>query len=353
MIYIYINISHNYYDSIDGKYSLFYGNPQNYEYNGLIKFPIQITNNPYKYLEKDDENKFFYILYENYKNSNPNEFNLIKLNRTDIKLNELTLIEKSENENLKIYLPKTNKSVYAFIQYFNEKIYVYKNEERKDPLNLYDNYNFNYYAFDEGIELYADTNSTKAYKSFFYVSYLDVDYYVDIHEYYGYGCNLRIEEITNTKDNIIIRIFNYVSTKFRYFVFIVSNSTNDTNTSYYNEKTPMELYYEKDKNNLKYYEVKEKGEDDEHILEISDSFEKGAMNITIVGQDDEGFRSFVFGRKKYIYIDNPKSYLTYIIIGIVAGIIALIIIICVICYKVKKKKERKKNISKNKMKKYY
>ena len=93
------------------------------------------------------------------------------------------MIEKSENENLKIYLPKTNKSVYAFIQYFNEKIYVYKNEERKDPQNLNDNYNFNYYAFDEGIELYADANSTKAYKSFFYVSYLDVDYYEDIHEY--------------------------------------------------------------------------------------------------------------------------------------------------------------------------
>ena len=60
-----------------------------------------------------------------------------------------------------------------------------------------------------------------------------------------------------------------------------------TNTSYYNEKTPMELYYEKYKNSLKYYEVKEKGEDDEHILEISDTFEKGAMNITIVGQDYE------------------------------------------------------------------
>ena len=103
----------------------------------------------------------------------------------------------------------------------------------------------------------------------------------------------------------------------------------------------MELYHEKHKNSLKYYEVKEKGEDDEHILEISDTFEKGAMNITIVGQDYEGYRSFVFSRKEYIYIDNPKSYLTYIIIGIAGGVIALIIIICVICYKVKKIKKGK------------
>ena len=103
----------------------------------------------------------------------------------------------------------------------------------------------------------------------------------------------------------------------------------------------MELYYEKDKNSLKYYEVNEKEEDDDYILEISDTFVKGPMNITIVGQDSKGFRAFVYAREEYIYIGNPKSYLTYIIIGSIAGAIVLIIIICVIYSKVKKNKKRK------------
>ena len=336
---IYLNITLNYMSPTYGKYSLFYGNPQNYEYNELIRFPIQITNNPYKYLEKEEENKFFYVLYHNDEKINPDELHFIKLSRTDIKLNTLTLIEKGENENLKIYLPKINKNLYAFIQFFDEHLYVYENGKRRSPKNYYDEYNFYYYTFYDGEELYADNNSTKAYKSLFYVSYLDEGYYDDIKEIYNYGCVLKIHNIADTKDNIVINMYNYVSHNFHYYIFIVSNST--ANASYYNQKTPMELYYEKDKNSLKYYEVNEKEEDDEYILEISDTFVKGPMNITIVGQDSKGFRAFVYAREEYIYIGNPKSYLTYIIIGSIAGAIVLIIIICVIYSKVKKNKKRK------------
>ena len=62
------------------------------------------------------------------------------------------------------------------------------------------------------------------------------------------------------------------------------------------------------------------------------------MNITIVGQQTEGFRRFVFARKEYDYIGKKKSYLVFIILGCVGGaIIILIIIICVVKH-IKKRK---------------
>ena len=43
-----------------GEYSIFYGNPNNYEFNQLINYELEIPINPYKYLKEDDKNKYFF-----------------------------------------------------------------------------------------------------------------------------------------------------------------------------------------------------------------------------------------------------------------------------------------------------
>ena len=60
-----INISSDvsYISYLKGRYGLFYGDPNNFDYNELFYDRIEFNNNPYQYLEKDDENKYFFILF--------------------------------------------------------------------------------------------------------------------------------------------------------------------------------------------------------------------------------------------------------------------------------------------------
>ena len=330
-----INISNNnYYYSKLVKYSLFYGDPKNYEYNQLISYPIEISINPYQYLENNDENKYFFILYQNYSDFNRDEFRLLKLSRKYIQLNELTLIDKIENEYVILYLPKVKETTHAFIQYFYEEMDVYKDGEK-----LWPKYNYYYtneennvkeYSFYEDREYYAgNDNISAAYKSFFLVSYVDKDYYSDDSNY-RYACNFKIKNINDVLNDIKIEIYNYCSTTFHYYIFIFYNTSND-----YNNMSPLELFNAKKNNNsIKCYEFTTK----KKKIEILDTFEKGLMNITVVGQNTEGFRRFVFDKQEYNYIGKKKSNLTYIILGCVGGAIIILIIIFLVVRYIKKRK---------------
>ena len=331
-----INISFSYkYYSSHGKYSLFYGDPKNYEYNQLISNRIEISNNPYKYLEKNDKNKYFFILYNNY--SNEDEFRISKLSKKNIEINEineLTLIEKPENEVLKLYFPKVNETTHGFIQYFYEEMDVYKDDGiklKKKNTHYSTDRSVKEYIFYANNELYASNENIKPYKTFFLVSYVNITHY---HGKYGYTdpCEFKITNTNDTFNDIIIEIHNECKSKFHYYIFILYN-----NSDYYNSMTPLELFYEKKNNNsIKCHELTTNG----NLIEIKDNFIKGKMNITIVGQSDEGFRRFVFTRKEYDYIGNKKSYLAIIILGCIAG--AIIIIIVIVCV-VKHIKKRKMN----------
>ena len=339
---ILINISNVYYYSeINGKYSLFYGNPNDYEFGQLISYPLEINNNPYKYLEENDENKYFFILYQDYPSYYKEELHLVKLRRSNISLNELTLIENNENENIKLYLPKVNKKMFAFIQYFDKEIDVFDENNNKLKPEYYSySPKFKEYIFNKDKEYYAlNGKIITAYKTFFSFSYVDKDNYPS-QSAFRQDCSFSITKINDTFNNINIKIENtcYYSTPYHYYIFIVPNTSNSANTNgNYYKKTPLELYYENDKKNdsLKYYEFTSKKE----YFEIFDTFMIGEKKISIVGQETEGFRRFVFDQMKYNYIGKKKSYLAYIVIGCIVGAIILIIIIRAIYKYIVRKKE--------------
>ena len=63
------------------------------------------------------------------------------------------------------------------------------------------------------------------------------------------------------------------------------------------------------------------------------------MNITIVGQNTEGFSLLVYTRKEYNYIGKKKSYRGYIVgFAVGATILAIILIVSItICILIRKK----------------
>ena len=339
---ILINISNVYqYSEIKGKYSLFYGNPNNYEFGQLISYPLEINNNPYKYLENNDENKYFFILYQYYPSYYKEDLHLVKLTRRNIILNELTLLDNNENGNIKFYFPKVNKKIFAFIQFFDKELDVFDEKNNKLKLEFYSyRGKFVEYILNADNEYYASNNKLIiAYKAFFSFSYVDKDNYPS-DSAFRRDCSFSLIEINDTYNNINIEIENTCnySTPYHYYIFIVPNTSNSTNTNgNYYKKTPLELYYENDKKNdsLKYYEFTSK----ENFFAIFDTFIKGEIKISIVGQETEGFRRFVFDQIKHEYEGKKKSYLVFIIIGCIAGAIIISIIICVIVKHIKRKKD--------------
>ena len=262
------------------KYSIFYGNLENYEYNQLVDDQIEISNNPYKYLEEDDENKYFFLIYQGFYDD---ELKIIKLREREIILNDLILVEKYDNENMKLKLPKFKEDKYiAFIQYFNESIDIYDNNEKLNPYII--GKDFIAYRFSEDMELFGDNGKISPYKSYFFVSYLSYEDYINTDR--SNDCKFYIKEISDSPNEIEIDFNNEcTSTIFNYFIFI---DYNITNSKYYD---PIELFYEKDINeDLKYYKFQKKGS---NKITLSDSFIKGNINIFIVGQDINGFNRFI------------------------------------------------------------
>ena len=331
---ILINITYfyRYYNAESGKYNLFYGDPKNYEYNQLISYPIEISNNPYQYLENNDENKSFFILYENY-SSVINEFRLVKLTKKNIQLNDLILIEKSENERVILNLPKINDSTHVFIQYFYEEMELYDNNDIIiRPSNNYfigREDNMKEYKFYNNKEFYASNDNIKSYNTFLSVSYVDIDYYKGNYEYDN-KCYFKILYINDTFNDITIEISNRCTSVFHYYIFILYNTSIE-----YNDMSPLELFYAKKHNDsIKCYEFTTNKSE----FEIEDNFLKGPMNITIVGQSVEGFRRFVYDEKEYDYVGKKKSYLVYIILGCIGGALIILIIIIIVVKRIKKRK---------------
>ena len=313
-----------------GKYSLFYGDPNNYEYNQLVLFQIEICNNPYKYLKEDDENKYFFILYTKYPDKG--QLNIIKLRETNITLNKLNYIEKYDKENLKLKLPKVNdEKVLVFFQYFKKYVYyIYNNGKKIEP--DHSGFHFSIYIFENNSESYFDNEETSPYKSYFYITYINYNDYTGYYKDIPKDCKFKITEISDYHNEITINFDTSCdSTIYRYYVFIDYNTSNNI------EFNPMKLYYEKDINNkIKYYKFEKSGSDS---IVIEDTFEKGKMNITIVGQDSKGFNRFVYDSTTHNY-EGPIKNLALIIIGSILGfIILLVIIIYVIRCLIRRHKE--------------
>ena len=152
LIYIYN------YLNIFGRYSIFYGNPKNYEYNQLIHYKMEITNNPYKYLKENDKTKYFFMFYRTYPHEVP--LNIDKSIKINMPLNKLFHINKYYMENLKLKFPKiNNETKYAFIQFFSYSLNnVYNNGESITQNSRTQNYAV--YRFDKGIQY--------TFSSFFY-----------------------------------------------------------------------------------------------------------------------------------------------------------------------------------------
>ena len=160
--------SYSYYRN--GKYSLCYGDPENYEYNQLISHSLEISSNPYKYLEKDDENKYFFIIYQS---NDISSLEILKETEKNIILNELMLIEKDDNEILKLILPKFNdEKIIAFIQYFyfNERLTIYDRNYKIAEKDY--GKDFEIYIFTKDMEPSIENpEKTASYKTFLFVSY--------------------------------------------------------------------------------------------------------------------------------------------------------------------------------------
>ena len=312
-----ISISSKYLKT-NSKFSLFYGNLENYEYNSLFKDTFEMSNNPYKYLEEYNENKYFFIIYQGY---NDDELKIAKLREMELNLNELSLVEKYDNEDMKLKLPKFNEEmVYAFIQNFNESIDIYNDNNRLEVKDY--GKNFKIYIFNKEINPFGNNGNTLPYKSFFYISYLNYTDDINIREI-PYDCEFSIKKISDSYNEIVID-YNTIctSTIYNYFIFI------DYNNSFSQDYEPIKLFYEKDINkDIKYYEVQKKGI---NSFKISDSFLKGDINITIVGQDTEGFNRIIYTRTSYYYSgkkESDSSSHALAITLIVVGSLCLIVII--------------------------
>ena len=233
-----ILISLSNYGSSYGKIGLFYDNPNNYENNQLISHDIEIPINPYKYLkeEEKDETKYFFIVYQSFKS---NEMNIIKLTNINVKLNELFYISKIRKEYLNLKLPKSinETKVVAFIQYFGQEIDIY-NKEKKLPYN-YSFYQYRVYIFDTGMEPYYEDKSSYPFGSYYYISYMNYQYFNDSQQFIMNQCHFRINSISDSIKRIEINIHNECnSTVYKYWVFFEK----------YNSKytyTPIQLLYEK------------------------------------------------------------------------------------------------------------
>ena len=134
-----------------------------------------------------------------------------------------------------------------------------------------------------------------------------------------------MENIFITDNKATIGFINYCSSSmYNYTVFIEYNVLN------YRQYSPIKKYYEKDiDNNTKYYEFQRNGS---NTIEIMDTFKRGMILITMIGQDTEGFHRFVYARSNYDYkADEEKSYLVVIIIASIAGVIfIMVVILCII-----------------------
>ena len=318
----------------NGKYSLFYGNPNNYEYNQLVNYELEISNNPYKYLKEDDKSKYFFLIYENY--SYNSEINITKLNEAKFILNKLIYVENYNNEIMRIKLPKPiDDDKIAFIQYFDEAIEIFS--ERSKYVKLPHGIDFKICTISNDKEYYCDNEKRSAYKSYYFISYMNYTNNTYDYKNIEYICLFYVDNISITDNNVTISFENSCSsTMYNYTVFIEYNITN------YKQYSPIKNYFEKDiNNNTKYYEFQRN--ETHNTIEIFDSIKRGMILITIVGQDTEGFHRFIYARHEYDYRANEeKTYLTIIIIASVIGsIIIIVVILCIV------RKKKKKNINKN------
>ena len=62
------------------------------------------------------------------------------------------------------------------------------------------------------------------------------------------------------------------------------------------------------------------------------------MNISIVGQCEEGFRRFVYDKIEYNYIGNKKPVTVYIVLGCVGGALIILIIAIIVIKRIRKKR---------------
>lgn len=121
-------------------------------------------------------------------------------------------------------------------------------------------------------------------------------------------CKLYFYDIKDSYNHISITIDNdFNLSAFNYTIII--------ETWKYHNYDPLYKILDKNKyinNNSKIYEFQQIGKG---TFEKEDSFEKGNMFISIVGQDTKGFNQIVYYSGEYNFKGEKKSYLMVIIIG--------------------------------------
>ena len=183
---------------------------------------MEISNNPYKYLKVDDINKYFFLIYENY--SYNLEMKIIKINQSKMILNKLIFVENNYNEIMRIKLPiAIDDHKIAFIQYIDEKIEIFS--EKNKNKELYYGKDFKMYEIRKNKEYYADNEKRNAYKSYYFISYMNNNTYD--YKKIEYDCNFHIESISITDNNVEIDFINNCSsTMYNYTIFIEYNINN-------------------------------------------------------------------------------------------------------------------------------
>jgi len=180
------------------------------------------------------------------------------------------------------------------------------------------------------MEPYCEIKSQYEFSSFYFITYMNDKEYIDS---------------KNIKDNCKFYFYD-IKDSYNYISFIIDNNCNSSAFNYtiiietgkYYKYSPLYKILDKNKNinnNSKIYEFQQIGKG---TFEKTDSFEKGDMLISIVGQDTKGFNQIVYNSKEYNYKGEKKSYLVVIIIGSI--ILTVIIIFCVLRHIKKKKKSK-------------
>ena len=315
-------------------YTLCYGKVNEIEYNELITHPLEITNNPYKYLKKDENDKYFFLFL---KSNSYNAKKILKINGEQaIYENKLNLVKKNNYEAKKMKFPKNDEKAYVFIQYFNDNLKVlYKN---KEITPLFSGNDYMFLLFEKDSEPFGYIQSYLASESIIYFYYND-SYDEDFEKIKEE--ELYLSYIKSKKNKIEIFLENYGNPKMYYnLTFFIAS---DINQKYF----PMKLLYEgRNDTEIKSYTFQRYIQGYESI-EIPEIFPNDKMvKIILIAQELEGLRKYTCYNLTYNHIADKKSE-SHALIIVITIVIILLVILGVIFFYFYRKKKNSSNIIEN------
>ena len=151
---------------------------------------------------------------------------IIKINQSKMILNKLIFVENNYNEIMRIKLPiAIDDHKIAFIQYFDEAIDIFS--ERSKYVKLPHGIDFKICTISKDKEYYCDNEKRSAYKSYYFISYMNYTNNTYDYKNIEYICLFYVDNISITDNNVTISFENSCSsTMYNYTVFIEYNITN-------------------------------------------------------------------------------------------------------------------------------